>query len=433
VVKGVFKRPHTQSGQNRDKTVARKIRNSKLESRSARLKLPVRQKPYTGPSLERGVALLYRRNKTDGSWVIKASNGHGDYWTKVIGAADDYADADGKEILNFYEAQGKARELVRGGGDTSDTAPITVSGALDDYETDLETRNANPHNASGLRVHLPGVLLAKPVQLLASHELRKWRDGLLAKVKPATVNRLCNALCAALTLASRHDKRVQNQGAWVIGLARLPDANQPRNVILTDAQVLKLVDAAYAHDRAFGLLVDVLATTGQRISQLLRLRVEDLTDGAKPKLSVSKSAKGGGRNRSQKKREKYSVPITPALATGLREAAGGRVGDVLLLVRIDGSPWTGPVFRHMFRKIVAQAGLDSGVVTGYSLRHSSVVRALLKNVPVRVVAAGHNTSVAMIERTYSRYIAEHSDELSRSALLQPLPPPGSNVALISGR
>jgi len=37
-------------------------------------------------------------------------------------------------------------------------------------------------------------------------------------------------------------------------------------------------------------------------------------------------------------------------------------------------------------------------------------------VPVRVVAALHDTSVAMIEKNYSRYIADHADELARATL-----------------
>ena len=32
----------------------------------------------------------------------------------------------------------------------------------------------------------------------------------------------------------------------------------------------------------------------------------------------------------------------------------------------------------------------------YALRHSSIVRQLLANVPIRVIAAGHDTSVAMM-------------------------------------
>src|SRR6266511_3571926 len=68
--------------------MARKIRDSKLESRSARLRLPIRKKPYTGPALARGIHLLYRRNRTNGTWVIKASSGHGGYWTKGFAVAD---------------------------------------------------------------------------------------------------------------------------------------------------------------------------------------------------------------------------------------------------------------------------------------------------------------------------------------------------------
>ena len=318
--------------------MARKVRNSSLESRSARLKLKIRRKPYTGASLARGVALLYRRNKTNGSWVVKASDGHSAYWTKAFADADDYENSDGAKVLTFYEAQDKAKKLARGGDTASDCAPITVDGALDDYEIDLKARGANPRNASWPRVHLPGVLLVKPVQLLTSKELQKWRDSLLDKVKPATINRVCNALCAALTLAARHDRRIRDRDAWEVGLAGLPDAAQARNVILADTQVLKLVDAAYAHDRAFGLLIDVLAATGQRVSQVVRLRVEDLIGGAKPKLLVSKSAKGGGRNRSQKRLQKYSVPITVALAAKLKAAAKGRAADALLLVPPTAAP-----------------------------------------------------------------------------------------------
>jgi len=64
----------------------------------------------------------------------------------------------------------------------------------------------------------------------------------------------------------------------------------------------------------------------------------------------------------------------------------------------------------------------------YSLRHSSIVRMLLQNIPIRIVASLHNTSVAMIEKHYSRCITEHSiDDISRRALLQHELPMGGNV------
>jgi hypothetical protein len=61
------------------------------------------------------------------------------------------------------------------------------------------------------------------------------------------------------------------------------------------------------------------------------------------------------------------------------------------------------------------------------LRHSSIVRALLVNIPIRLIASLHNTSVAMIEKHYSKHIAEYADDLARVALLQHEPPHGGNV------
>ena len=90
--------------------MARKVRHSALESRSARLQLKIRRRPYSGPSLARGIALMYRRNKTNGTWVLKASDGHGAYWTKGFALADDFEDADGKNVLTFYQAQDAGEE-----------------------------------------------------------------------------------------------------------------------------------------------------------------------------------------------------------------------------------------------------------------------------------------------------------------------------------
>src|SRR4029077_9859854 len=101
-----------------------------------------------------------------------------------------------------------------------------------------------------------------------------------------------------------------------------------------------------------------------------------------------------------------------------------RPAEAPLLLRADGKTWQ-PQHERLYRKAVERAGV-SGTV--YTLRHSSIVRALLANVPVRVVAAVHDTSVTMIERTYSAHIADHADALSRRALLDPSAPgAGANV------
>jgi integrase len=273
--------------------------------------------------------------------------------------------------------------------------------------------------------------------MLASRELRTWRDGLLATLKPSSVNRLCKPLRAALVLAAQHNRRITNRDAWGTGLETLPDAYEPRNVVLSDAKVYEFVNAAYQYDAKLGLLCDTLAVTGARPSQATRLVVADLHGGAKPKLMMPKSGKGGGRNRIQRKSERYSVPITPALAAKLKQAAKGRAADAPLLLQADGRPWSKSPsndYHEDVREIVKSIGLDPDVVTVYTLRHSSVVRMLLKNVPVRLVASLHNTSVAEVERTYSRFITEFSDDIARDALLQPdLPsaPVADNVVALA--
>ncbi len=414
--------------------MARKVSFSALESRSARLRLKVRRRPYSGPSLARGISLMYRRNVTNGTWVIKASNGHGAYWTKGFALADDFEDADAKNVLTFYQAQDAAKKVARGDDGSAESAPITVDGALTAYKTDLEARGANPYNADWPRIHLSIALLAKPVAVLAATELKKWRDGLLGTMAPSTINRLCACLCAALEQAAQHDKRIQNREAWEIGLAGLPNAQKSRNVILSDDKVREFVATAYGLDDKLGLLTDVLAITGARPSQAVRLRIEDLRDHpVRPKLMMPKSGKGGGRNRAQKKAERYSVPITLQLAARLRDAAKGRADNAPLLLQSDGSSWAdnpGQNYHRQVDKVVTAIGLDPADATMYALRHSSIVRMLLQNIPIRLVASLHNTSTTMIERTYSRFITEHSDDISRKALLQREPQIGNNVVAI---
>ena len=59
--------------------------------------------------------------------------------------------------------------------------------------------------------------------------------------------------------------------------------------------------------------------------------------------------------------------------------------------------------------------------TIYSLRHSSIARALLRGVPIKVVADWHDTSVGQITAHYGRFLKHHYDDLVRAALLDTTP------------
>ena len=330
-----------------------------------------------------------------------------------------------------WQAQDKARALARG-KDPDSGRPGTVAEALADYEKDLFARSASPANARRVRALLSPTMLAKPVALLTARELKHLRDGLVAKgAKPASVNRDMKGLKAALNLAAAHDERIVNARAWRTGLAALPDAHTARNIILTDEQVLALIAAAYGENGAVGLLVESAAITGARVSQLARLEVADLqADRGDPRLMMPSSRKGKGVKRITRK----PVPITADLAAKLTRAVGNRAPSEPLLLRSDGKPWRPDHQDYWlpFRNTVTRAGLDPKIVTLYALRHSSIVRALLAGVPTRVVAAQHDTSVPMLERTYSQHILDHSDAVGRRGLLNTAQPVAVNVVSLPG-
>ena len=92
-----------------------------------RLILPVAKKPIF-TRIAAGVGLGYRRNKTVGAWIIRAADGKGRNWTKAFATADDFEEADGGAILNFWQAQDRARILARGGeNNDADNGKLTGS------------------------------------------------------------------------------------------------------------------------------------------------------------------------------------------------------------------------------------------------------------------------------------------------------------------
>jgi integrase len=381
--------------------MARRTRSASLENRTQRLKLTTRKKPYTA-LIAPGIFLAYRRNTGPGTWSVKC---HG--WLKRFALADDHEDANGESVMTYWQALERAKSLARAGEGNSEQ-PISVSEAVDAYEADLETRGGRKYNATQLRLHLTDALKNKAVALLTERELRDWRAGLVKKgLKPSSADRIGRALKAALALAARGDKRVTNASAWKNGLKKLPDSEVARNVILKNETVMALVGGSYDEDPDFGLLIDVLAETGARESQVFKLTPNDLQDDklVAPRLMMPTSRKGTNR-----KIEHRPLSITPRLAKALRKQAEGRAMHAPLFDKM----WN---LATLFRPVVECLGLGPET-TPYALRHSSIVRQLLKGVPTRVVAAHHDTSVAMIEKNYSRYIlGDPTDALTRATLL----------------
>jgi integrase len=396
-----------------------RMRSSTLEYPTTRLRLPPRGVPYGGPTLARGIKLLYRRNRSGaGTWVVRVANSSltgaarvkAPYWTKAVGLADDYDPANGGDVLDYGQAQDKAKSLAR--GESAAGRPVTVDEALRRYARDLTSRGAGAGNETRVRFHLTPALAAKPVALVTRDELLDWRDGLLAKgLAAATVNRTCTGLRRALNFAAGGDARITNRDAFRAGLARLPGANRARRMLLTDAEVWRIVAEAYVIGPEFGLLVEVLAQTGARISQVARLNCCDLKPAS---LMMPRSYKG-----AEKTCAFVEVPIDDVLAARLRAACDGRADDEPLLRNAKDTRWheaDGTEQRRPFRLAAERAGLDPDQFTSYALRHSSIVRSLTAGVPESFVAQLHDTSTREMERHYMRWMNRSAGDLARRGL-----------------
>jgi hypothetical protein len=136
--------------------MARNIRSAQLETRTARLKLDIRKKPYA-VRVAPGVRLGYRRNAAAGTWSVIAADGKSGNWIKKFGLADDHEEANGEHVLTFWEAQERARKLARGGRNAEQEddpgRPATVGEALDAYKSDLISRGGDVHNVASRSRH----------------------------------------------------------------------------------------------------------------------------------------------------------------------------------------------------------------------------------------------------------------------------------------
>jgi len=404
--------------------------------------------------VERGLHLGYRRLKgRNGTWWARHYLGEQRYETEALGIADDLSDPDGLVVLSFDQAMAKARQrMVERAGQAVGIAP-TVREAVEEYIASRDRRESSRKGRpvrSDAATRLSRYVLAAEVadielDKLDEDALAKWRAGLPA-LKASTVQRTTNDFRAALNAACR--KRRKQLGAdfpaTVKNGLRAPDNEDDdaepvarENQILTGAQIASLLAAAREIDAEqdwggdlFRLAV-VLAATGARFSQIARLRVADV-QREKSRLIVPPSRKGRG----TQEKASIPVPVGADVLDVLLPVVTGREGSEPLLerwrhVRVieegvirwqrgSRGPWSSSAeLTRPWAEIRKRAGMSA--VIPYSLRHSSIVRGIRANLPIRLVAALHDTSTAMIERHYGRWVADGLDELAARAVVPLLP------------
>jgi len=421
--------------------MAKTLRERTLDSKTARAKLKASGKPYWR-SIDIGLHLGYRKGIRGGRWVMRRYLGNTNYVVETIGTADDNQDADAQEILSFHQAQSKVRELARQYRvQAPGTEMLTVKGAVEAY---LQGQRGRDQHLRLARHVLNDEIASKTLASLTDAALSAWRERRPQDLASATVRRISTDFRAALNAAAKkHRKALPADLPTIIehGLAigKSDDAVTRPPQVLADADIRRLIDAAQAVDAADGWngdlarLVIILASTGARYSQVTRMTVADVQDN---RLIVPVSRKGRG----TKAAARIAVRVGEDVIAALRPAIAGRKGTETLLTRPH---WTrGPGRRPIadsrgpwqwaseisapWAALRQQAGLPTDIVP-YALRHSSIVRGLRAGLPVRLVAALHDTSTVMIERHYSAFIVDAMDELAAKAIVPLTSPPVGHI------
>jgi integrase len=386
--------------------MARSVR-ARIETRSARLRLPGRKDPYW-QKIERGLSVGYHRplNGGAGTWWGRVLVG-GKYKIEALATADDHTTADGETVLNWAQAQAAVRDWA---AKQTAAGPYTVADACREYAADLRARKGDraAREADGrLKKHLLPVLGERRLADLIEADLIGWRNGMVKdedgedgeaiRRSRDTANRMRAIAWAAFNLAFTN-RRVADDRAWR-RVGPFKNVGVARKLILTDAQQQSFVDACEPGLSDFAVLV---AWTGARPGrELTETRVRDL-DLEEATLRVS--GKTGARD--------IHLPAD-ALAL-LRRLASGKRPDEHLLTTADGKPWTKSLHARRVAAAVVKAGLDPET-TLYALRHSYISRALKAGIPVKAVADQCGTSIAMIQRFYAKFIPSDLAEYAQRA------------------
>jgi integrase len=386
--------------------MSRRIRDAKLDTRTARLKLAQRREPYWRP-LSAGLAVGYRRGSTGGSWIARHYSRETGRHYLAIGPADDTLDAG---ALSFDAAQAKAREWLASVQVEQDApaGPLTVARACDDYlaflrhdgRSDAAIRDA----VYRIEAFIRPTLGRREVQSLKADELRRWRDQIAntparlrtrngakqkhragagadgSRARRATVNRIWTTFRAALNHAFT-EGRVASDAAWR-KVKPFREVESARVRYLTVAEAKRLINACSPED--LRPLVQAALQTGARYGELTRLEVRDFNPDAGT-VTIRQSKTGKARH----------VVLTAEGHLLFRQLTAGRAGDELILGRWAKSQQIRPMAEAVQRAAIKPR------ITFHGLRHTWASLAVMSGMPLMVVARnlGHSDT-RMVERHY---------------------------------
>jgi integrase len=427
--------------------MARTVRNPKIDTRTARAKLPKRREPYW-TVISAGHSLGYRRGAKGGTWIAKFRGEDGKRHLEALGAADDAADADGRDVLDFARAQAKARDWCQdmARDEAGDVPPLdrlyTVADALADYRADYQRRGGKAIDrldasaAAWIEPELGTVPLAK----LTKARIVRWHQKIAetpsrlrtklgapqkhreadtsteaVRRRRSTANRVLTILKAALNHAHREGRCASDEGWRAVRAFREADAARLR--YLSDHESRRLTNACPPDFRA---LVTAALLTGCRYGEITAMTGEDFNSDA-----------GTVRVRTSKSGKPRHVVLTQEGRDFVAGLAAGKPGNARLFLRANGKPWGKSEQQRPLAAACDGARIEPAV-SFHGLRHTYASRLAMRGVPLAVIAAqlGHSDT-RMVEKHYGHMSPSYLAETVRAAfgslgLVQP-----SNVVPIA--
>lgn len=411
----------------------RTIKDTKLDTPAARAKLPSRRDPYWR-SIDRAAALGYRRGKSGGFWVARWRSPESRYRFTSLGVANDRRDADGKEVLDFYQAQEKAREWFAEQPWAKSAAtdqveekrdrkgPYTVADAIGDYLIYYEAHR-KPSGLEFTRYVTNAFILPKlggrEIAELTAREIRAWHEGIAAaparlrsargaatrhraaasdsdrkRARRSSANRLLTVLKAALNRAYE-DGHAQSDDAWR-RVKAFKDVDQARVRYLSNDECTRLVNACAPDLRS---LVQAALLTGVRYGELAAMQCDDFE--ADSGTVLVREAKSG--------KPRHAVLSDEGVLL-FESLTAGRPADAPMFVKADNTPWG----RWHQRRPLAQASAAASIdppVTFHALRHTHASQLAMRGVSLQVIAhqLGH-ADTRICEKHYAHlapsYVAD---------------------------
>jgi integrase len=422
----------------------RKVRDSSLETRTARSRLPVAHKPYFR-LIEPGLHLGYRKLPSGpGTWIVRRYSGEGRYAVENLRTAegnlilaDDFAEADGGCVLNFAQAQQAAR------GPRAARGSLTVAEAIARYLDYLRGDGRSAHslhdNTRRAAVLILPTLGTVKVSALTPDQLRRWRDHVASaaprlrtapgakqnfrpmpndedgqRARRSSANRTWTVLRAALNHAFA-EGLIEHDTAW-------RKVKPFRNVETARARYLKVAEARRlinASTPEFRPLAQAALQTGCRFGELIRLTVADFNSDSGT-IAIRRSKTGKARH----------VVLTPEGMELFTALTAGRAGHEHLLRKANGEPWgRGQQWQRMLG--ACQQAKITPPISFHGLRHTWASLAVMGGVPLMVVARnlGHSDT-RMVERHYGHLAESYvADEIRRNAPRFDQPPSKKIVPL----